>query len=122
MDLIGSPLCVKMIIGLLNLVNAPLSRYFCLIHKRNSMNYIDLIGYLGSFLSCITFIPQVYKTWQTRSAGDLSLTMLFIVLTSTVVWLIYAFALLLWPVIICNGIMFVLVAMLIYFKLTYIKN
>jgi MtN3 and saliva related transmembrane protein len=86
------------------------------------MNYIDLIGYLGSFLSCITFIPQVYKTWQTKSAGDLSLTMLFIVLSSTVVWLIYAFALMLWPVIICNGIMFFLVALLIYFKATYRKT
>jgi len=86
-----------------------------------TMNYIDLFGYLGSFLSCITFIPQVYRTWQTKSAGDLSLTMLFIVLTSTVVWLVYAFALMLWPVIICNGIMFVLVAMLIYFKVTYKK-
>ena len=85
------------------------------------MNYIDLIGYLGSFLSCITFIPQVYKTWQTKSAGDLSLTMLFIVLSSTDVWLIYAFALMLWPVIICNGIMFFLVALLIYFKATYKK-
>ncbi len=86
------------------------------------MNYIDLIGYLGSFLSCITFIPQVYKTWQTKSAGDLSLSMLFIVLSSTVVWLIYAFALMLWPVIICNGIMFFLVALLIYFKATYKKT
>ena len=86
------------------------------------MNYIDLIGYLGSFLSCITFIPQVYKTWQTKSAGDLSLTMLFIVLSSTGVWLLYAFALMLWPVIICNGIMFFLVALLIYFKATYKKT
>jgi MtN3 and saliva related transmembrane protein len=85
------------------------------------MNYIDLIGYLGSFLSCITFIPQVYKTWQTKSAGDLSLSMLLIVLTSTVVWLVYAFALILWPVIICNAIMFVLCAMLIYFKFAYKK-
>jgi MtN3 and saliva related transmembrane protein len=85
------------------------------------MNYIDLIGYLGGFLSCITFIPQVYKAWQTKSVGDLSLTMLLIVLSSTVVWLVYAFALTLWPVIICNGIMFVLVAMLIYFKFAFKK-
>jgi len=85
------------------------------------MNYIDLIGYLGSFLSCITFIPQVYKTWQTKSVGDLSLTMMFIVFTSTIVWLVYAFALMLWPVIIANGIIGVLSAMLIYFKFAYRK-
>lgn len=85
------------------------------------MNYIDLVGYFGSFLTSVTFIPQVYKTWQTKSAGDLSLTMLFIVLASTVVWLIYAFGLMLWPVIIANSIIGVLSLMLIYFKLTYKK-
>jgi MtN3 and saliva related transmembrane protein len=68
------------------------------------MNYIDLIGYLGSFLTSITFIPQVYKTWKTKSVGDLSLTMMLIVVTSCVVWLVYAIALMLWPVIIANGI------------------
>lgn len=86
------------------------------------MNYIDIIGYIGSFLSCITFIPQVYKTWQTKSVGDLSLTMMFIVFTSTIVWLVYAFALMLWPVIIANGIICVLSAMLIYFKFAYRQN
>ena len=91
----------------------------CLI--KNDMNYIDLIGYLGCFLSCITFIPQVYKTWQTKSAGDLSMTMMLIVVTSTIVWLIYAFALMLWPVIIANSIICVLSLMLIYFKLTFEK-
>lgn len=83
------------------------------------MNYIDLIGYFGSFLTSITFIPQVYKTWQTKSAGDISLTMLFIVLTSTVVWLVYAVALMLWPVIIANSIIGLLCLMLIYFKFTF---
>jgi MtN3 and saliva related transmembrane protein len=85
------------------------------------MNNIDLIGYLGSFLTSITFIPQVYKTWQTKSAGDLSLTMLFIVLTSTVVWLVYAVALMLWPVIIANSIIGLLCLILIYFKFTFKK-
>jgi MtN3 and saliva related transmembrane protein len=82
-------------------------------------NYIDLIGYFGSFLTSITFIPQVYKTWQTKKAGDLSLTMLFIVLFSCAVWLVYAVALMLWPVIIANSIIGALSLMLIYFKLTF---
>ncbi|MCU0369599.1 MAG: SemiSWEET family transporter [Cyclobacteriaceae bacterium] len=85
------------------------------------MNYIDLVGYFGSFLTSVTFIPQVYKTWQTKSAGDLSLAMLFIVLTSCIVWLVYAFALMLWPVIIANSIIGLLSVMLIYFKFTFKK-
>ena len=85
------------------------------------MNYIDLIGYFGSFLTSVTFVPQVYKTWQTKSAGDLSLTMLFIVLLSCIVWLVYAFSLMLLPVIIANSIIGVLSVMLIYFKFTFKK-
>jgi MtN3 and saliva related transmembrane protein len=85
------------------------------------MNYIDLVGYFGSFLTSVTFIPQVYKTWQTKRAGDLSLAMLFIVLTSCIVWLVYAFALMLWPVIIANSIIGLLSVMLIYFKFTFKK-
>jgi MtN3 and saliva related transmembrane protein len=83
------------------------------------MQWTEVCGYLGSLLSSITFLPQVVKTWQTKSAGDLSLLMLCIVFISTVVWLVYAFALHLLPVIICNGIVCVLSIFLLYFKLTY---
>jgi MtN3 and saliva related transmembrane protein len=85
------------------------------------MNWIDLVGHFGAFLTSVTFIPQVYKAWVTKSVGDLSLTMMFIVVTSTVVWLIYAFSLMLWPVIVANGIVFVLSLLLIYFKFAFKK-
>lgn len=85
------------------------------------MNSIEWVGLLGAFLSSITFIPQVYKTWKTKSVDDLSMMMLLIILTSTIVWLIYAFNLMLWPVIICNSIVCVLSLFLIYFKLAYKK-
>ena len=83
------------------------------------MNWIELMGHIGAFLTSVTFLPQVYKVWKTKSVDDLSLMMLFIVLTSTVVWLVYAFALMLWPVILANGIVFVLDLLLIYFKFSY---
>ncbi len=83
------------------------------------MSWIEPLGYFGAFLTAITFIPQVYKTWQTKKAGDLSLTMLLIVLTSCVVWLTYAIALMLWPVIIANSIIGLLSLVLIYFKQTF---
>ena len=85
------------------------------------MNWIDIAGYAGSFLSSITFIPQVYKAWQTKSVGDLSIYMMLIVFTSTVIWLVYGFALNLWPVILCNGIICVLSLVLIYFKYSFKK-
>lgn len=83
------------------------------------MNWVDIVGHFGSFLSSVTFLPQVYKTWKSRSAGDLSLVMMLIVTTSTVVWLIYGIALMLWPVIIANSIICALSILLIIFKLSF---
>ena len=83
------------------------------------MEWTELMGHFGALLSSITFIPQVAKTWRTKSAGDISMNMLLIVFTSTIVWLVYAFSLNLLPVIIANSIIFVLSALLIYFKLTF---
>ncbi|MDH5407177.1 MAG: PQ-loop domain-containing transporter, partial [Gammaproteobacteria bacterium] len=37
------------------------------------MNLIDMIGTVAGIFTTIAFIPQVIKTWTTRSAGDISL-------------------------------------------------
>lgn len=85
------------------------------------MNWIELAGHMGALLSSITFMPQVYKAWQSKRVGDLSLSMMFIVFSSTIVWLIYGISLNLWPVITANAIICVLSLMLLYFKFTFKK-
>ena len=86
------------------------------------MNWIELIGYLGSFLTSITFIPQVYKSWQSKSVGDLSIWMILIVVTSTIVWLVYGFAIESGPVIVANFVVLTLTLVLLYFKLSFRKG
>lgn len=86
------------------------------------MEWTEYMGHFGAFLTSVTFVPQVYKVWKTKSVNDLSITMMGIVVLSTIVWLTYAFALHLLPVIIANSIVFVLSLMLIYFKLTFPKR
>jgi MtN3 and saliva related transmembrane protein len=83
------------------------------------MDWIELTGHIGSILSSITFIPQVFKVYKTKSAKDLSLTMMLIVLSSTIIWLIYGIGKELLPVIICNAIICLLSVLLIYFKFSY---
>ncbi|NCW12420.1 MAG: hypothetical protein EBV82_04500 [Chitinophagia bacterium] len=87
--------------------------------KEINPKLVEFIGYLGSLLSCITFVPQVYQTWKTKSVGDLNLMMILIVTTSTIVWLTYAYLIKSKPVLVANSIVFVLSLMLLYFKLTY---
>ena len=86
------------------------------------MSNIELVGHLGSLLSSVTFIPQVYKTWKSKSASDLSLLMMGIVFSSTIVWLIYGIGLDLLPVIICNSVNCALSLLLIFFKLAFKSN
>lgn len=86
------------------------------------MNWIEMAGHMGALLSSITFAPQVYKAWQTKSVGDLSLAMMLIVFISTLVWLVYGIALTLWPVILANTFIGLLSATLIYFKFTFPKS
>jgi MtN3 and saliva related transmembrane protein len=85
------------------------------------MNWIEMAGHAGAFLSSITFLPQVYKAWQSKSVGDLSIYMMLIVFSSTIVWIIYGVNLMLWPVIICNSVIAILSLLLIYFKVTFKK-
>lgn len=86
------------------------------------VQWFDYVGYLGSFLTSITFIPQVYKAWRTRSVGDLSIWMMLIVVFSTIVWLVYGVAINSGPVIVANSIVFTLSLLLIYFKYTFRAN
>ncbi len=83
---------------------------------------IEWVGLFGAFLSSVTFIPQVWLAWKTKSVGDLSLGMLLIVFTSVIVWLVYGIYLNLVPVIIANSVIFVLSLLLLYFKFTFPKK
>ena len=85
------------------------------------MNWINFIGYIGSFLTSVTFIPQVYKAWQSKSVGDLSIWTILIIITSTLVWLAYGIGAGSGPVIVANSIVFVLSVLLLYFKFSFKK-
>lgn len=53
---------------------------------------MDLTTYLGltaAALTTISFLPQAWKTWRSRSAGDISLGMYSIFCTGVALWLVY---------------------------------
>jgi len=83
------------------------------------MNWVNILGHIASTLSSLTFIPQVYHTWKTKSVRDLNLWMILIVFASTVIWLIYGIEKKLLPVVICNSIICFLSLVMIYFKYKY---
>jgi MtN3 and saliva related transmembrane protein len=54
---------------------------------------IQAVGFIAGALTTIAFIPQVARTWRTRSTEDLSLPMLVIFNAGVVLWLAYGIAL-----------------------------
>ena len=80
---------------------------------------LALLGLLAGALTTISFIPQVYKTWKTKSAKDLSLGMYLVMVTGIVLWLLYGVLTADFPIIAANLCTLLLAGMLLYFKLRY---
>lgn len=85
------------------------------------MRIEDIIGYLGGIFIMISFIPQVIKSYKTKSVKDLSLAMLVATLIGTIFWLIYGFLVNGTPIIITNTVFTVFVIFQLYLKIKYQK-
>ena len=51
----------------------------------------DLVGYLGGIFIMISFVPQVIKSYKTKSVADLSIWMIIATFVGTLFWIIYGF-------------------------------
>jgi MtN3 and saliva related transmembrane protein len=76
----------------------------------------DAIGILAGILTTCANIPQVIKTYRTRSGEDLSLRMLLTLAAGLAIWVWYGFLQDDLPLTLTNSVAFVLVCILIFFK------
>ena len=83
------------------------------------LQWIDYLGLLGVFLSSITFVPQVYKAWTTRSVGDLSAWMLLILMGNVSTWLVYGIVKSHLSLILANAIIMGLTLLMVYMKVSF---
>ncbi len=83
------------------------------------MKWRDYLGYIGVVTGSLTFVPQVWMAWKTKSVGDLSIWMLLILLTNVMIWLIYGITGKDKAMILANSIILVLSLLMLYFKLTF---
>ena len=83
------------------------------------MNAIQLLGLMAGSLTTAAFLPQVVKTWKSRSAKDLSLGMFSLFCLGVAMWLIYGLAINDVPVIAANLVTLLLASTLLFFKLRF---
>jgi len=88
----------------------------------NQFNYIDLFGFSAAFLTTIAFLPQLYKTWQTKSAEDVSLIMLILFITGLICWIIYGSKIHSTPILVANVVTFIFNFSILILKISYRKS
>lgn len=82
-------------------------------------NYITTLGLIAGVLTTIAYLPQLIKTWQTKSAHDLSWSMLIVLCTGIILWLVYGFYIQNIPIIAANIVTFVFTSMILVLKIKY---
>tara|TARA_Y100001968_G_scaffold243041_1_gene226800 strand:- start:3231 stop:3518 length:288 start_codon:yes stop_codon:yes gene_type:complete len=82
---------------------------------------INSLGFSAALLTTIAFLPQVIKTWRTKTADDISFVMLLLFLSGVVCWIAYGLAIKSTPIVIANSLTFILNSIILFLKLIY-KN
>jgi MtN3 and saliva related transmembrane protein len=80
---------------------------------------IAVIGYGAGITTAIALLPQVAKSWQTRSTRDISLLWTLIYTFSMILWVIYAILLKEAPMIITLSLELLLYIMLLTLKIKH---
>ncbi len=83
------------------------------------MDIATIAGYGGVVAGVSFMLPQVYKSWKTKSVADLSWWMLGLFLLNCVFWLAYGILEAATPVVIVNAISLVTALVQIGLKYRY---
>lgn len=81
------------------------------------MEMTEIVGEIAGTLTTLAFLPQVIKTWRTRSTEDISLTMFLMFCTGVALWLIYGVLLGSLPLIVSNVVTLALAGIILGLKL-----
>lgn len=83
------------------------------------MDNVTVLGLVAGACTTASFLPQVIKTWKTKSAKDLSLWMFVVFCLGVLLWLIYGIIINSFPVIISNVLTLSMAGIILVFKLRF---
>ncbi|RAM53093.1 MAG: hypothetical protein C6Y22_03140 [Hapalosiphonaceae cyanobacterium JJU2] len=86
------------------------------------MDFITILGLVAATLTTFSFVPQLLKTWRTKSAKDVSYIMLVSFNIGIFLWLIYGLYLSALPIILANLITLIFNLIILWLKIRYRKT
>ena len=78
---------------------------------------MQYIGFLAGALTTAAFVPQVWKSWRTRSVDDFSMGMLLFFNLGVALWIVYGWMTAAMPVVVANVVTLALTLTLLVLKL-----
>jgi len=80
---------------------------------------IEMLGYMGGVLVTISLLPQIIKSYRTKSTKDISIVYTLILITGLVLWISYAILNKIVPLGVFASIELLITTSLFILKLTY---
>jgi MtN3 and saliva related transmembrane protein len=80
---------------------------------------MDAIGTFAAACTTISFVPQMVRVWQRKSARDISMTMFLLFSVGVACWLVYGFGIGSRPVIAANCVTLGLALTILALKIRY---
>lgn len=81
--------------------------------------FVDFLGFVAGGLTTAAFLPQVTKTWRSRSTQDLSLPMWLVLFTGILLWLVYGLLTNDLPLVVANSVTAILAGTVLVLKLKH---
>jgi MtN3 and saliva related transmembrane protein len=79
----------------------------------------EAIGMAAGMLTTVAFVPQAWGIWRAKRADGISTPMYGLFLTGIALWFAYGFLLGSFPIMLYNGITFVLAGLILAMKLRF---
>jgi len=79
----------------------------------------DVLGMIAGSLTTIAFVPQVVKTWRSKSTHDISYGMFILFSLGLLLWLAYGIVIDAMPIIVSNLVTLVLALVILGLKFRY---
>ena len=87
--------------------------------KLSKMQIAQIIGLVAGTITSITFLPQVIRIWKTKSAKDLSMLMMIMLIGGTTLWFSYGLMIKDAAIIYTNSMVLAMSLIMMFFKLKY---
>ena len=82
-------------------------------------NLATVVGAVAGVLSVAAFVPQAWRIFRRKSAGDVSLAMYLALIAASLLWMFYAWALGSMPLLLTNLVIAVIAVLIAVLKVRH---